>query len=75
MKPAQRGPCTVHISQGGDARRGNLSKHPFILGLDPVVILGLDPVVILGLDPVVILGLDPRIHTQGVPARALSTAR
>ncbi|RVG91418.1 hypothetical protein CN116_08540 [Sinorhizobium meliloti] len=59
MKPAQRGPCTVHISQGGDARRGNLSKHPFILGLDPVVILG----------------LDPRIHTQGVPARALSTAR
>ncbi|AEG04807.1 hypothetical protein CN128_28190 [Sinorhizobium meliloti] len=67
MKPAQRGPCTVHISQGGDARRGNLSKHPFILGLDPVVILGLDPVVILG--------LDPRIHTQGVPARALSTAR
>ncbi|RMC68281.1 hypothetical protein EBB04_10260 [Sinorhizobium meliloti] len=67
MKPAQRGPCTVHISRGGDARRGNLSKHPFILGLDPVVILGLDPVVILG--------LDPRIHTQGVPARALSTAR
>ncbi|RVO61343.1 hypothetical protein CN087_29530 [Sinorhizobium meliloti] len=67
MKPAQRGPCTVHISQGGDARRGNLSKHPFILGLDQVVILGLDPVVILG--------LDPRIHTQGVPARALSTAR